>query len=113
MHKLPVDRDLLRTDLPPKATYRECGVGPVMYYYRDPRAKKGSRVPIGRLKQSRALAVRVLDDQLEMALAHRHLFGKSGRAHVHRVLHLAIILGLRGRYEQRVKREIAQRRKSD
>lgn len=111
VHKQSIDRKLFRTDLPPETLYRECGIGPVAYYYHDPRAKKDSSVPIGRLKESRALAVRVLDDQLRLALAKPDPFNRVGRTHVHRVQKLGIILGLKGHFEERVKRALSQLRK--
>src|SRR5438876_5814665 len=65
---------------------------------------------IGRLLQDRALAVRVLDDQLKMALAHRNLFSRAGRANVAQVRRLAKILGMEKRFEERVSRSLAQSR---
>jgi hypothetical protein len=96
--------------MPPGSLYHQLGVGPVRYFYRDPRTKTEGRVSIGRLLQDRALAVCVLDDQLKMALAHRNLFSRAGRADVAQVRRLAKILGMEKRFEERVSRSLAQPR---
>ena len=96
--------------MPPGTLYHQHGVGPVPYFYRDPRTKTEGRVSIGRLLQDRALAVRVLDDQLKMALARRNLFSRAGRANVAQVRRLAKILGMEKRFEERVSRSLAQSR---
>ena len=105
-------RELFRkADRMPQGTvYHQHGVGSVPYFYRDPGTKTEGRVSIGSLLQDRALAVRVLDDQLKMALAHRNLFSRAGRANVAQVRRLAKILGMEKRFEERVCRSLAQSR---
>jgi len=90
--------------MPPGTLYRAIGVRPVPYFYRDPRTKTEGRISIGQMLQDRALAVRVFDDQLKMALAHPNLYGRAGRAHVARVRGLAKILGIEKRFEEGVNR---------
>jgi hypothetical protein len=90
--------------MPPGTLYQQHGVRPVPYFYRDPRTKVEGRISIGRMLQDRALAVRVFDDQLKMALAHANLYGRVGRAHVARVRVLAKILGIEKRFEEGVDR---------
>ena len=56
---------------------QQLGVQPVPYIYRNARGIKGRQVTIGQMLQDPALAVRVLDDQLKMALGQPHLFSSG------------------------------------
>jgi hypothetical protein len=58
--------------------------------------------------QDPALAVRVLNDQLKIALAQPHQFSSGGRALVHRVRNLARILGMEDRFEKAVKQALTR-----
>ena len=93
---------------PGSVMYYPSGFRPVPYFFRSPRAKNGRPVSMGQMLQDRALAVRVLDDQLAMALGHPHLFSTAGRALVHRVRNLAKILGMEERFEKAVNRALTR-----
>ena len=114
VHEQPVsreERELFRKwdRMPPRSVmYSEFGFRPVPYFFPSPRAENGRPVSMGQMLQDRALAVRVLDDQLAIALRHPHLSSTAGRAIVHKVRNLAKIFGMEERFEKAVNRVLTR-----